>query len=548
MIIGFFCYEIPIQFQTMHLSITQWLQNNLNSYFSKMSVKDAYSAFLRMNPPQLITLILFPVQNQLSISLKIIYLYHQLKKNQRKKKIKQQQMAMKRYQIDTNQVVELLQKASLSVKNQRLDNMDSVRNSKAKHHQFTKEFLKMQLQQSPKQPQKQLSNSELAMAMQKYHQLLQQKKEPRSHSKNSTILNQLVTKVAPNLELNMLKKPPTPTEVKSHRPSTSETKLMAQFQHKRQQSNGSNIYKKLQSALMPKSQSQQITPVSTSEKKFFESSKQRSQPYYLGKIRSSFCKPILDDYFSKIYREHFYQTYQGIYVAQLLKPAEPSDLKNKQVQLKKKECYKDKITLVFDLDETLVHCNETTQLPYDVLLQIQINPVEIIKAGINIRPGAVQLLESLVQDFELIVFTASHSCYAQKVIDYLDPTGKLISHRLFRDNCIMTTGGMYTKDLRIFDRPLSQLVLIDNAAYSYAWQVDNGIPIIPFYDHKDDRELEALRQYLMGMVGVPDVRQYNRYFINSKQNFRDNLKLYYFNDNQGPASVYEKLFNQKMEG
>ena len=57
----------------------------------------------------------------------------------------------------------------------------------------------------------------------------------------------------------------------------------------------------------------------------------------------------------------------------------------------------------------------------------------------------------------------------------------------------MTTGGMYTKDLRIFDRPLSQLVLIDNAAYSYAWQVDNGIPIIPFYDHKDDRELEALR-------------------------------------------------------
>lgn len=33
----------------------------------------------------------------------------------------------------------------------------------------------------------------------------------------------------------------------------------------------------------------------------------------------------------------------------------------------------------------------------------------------------------------------------------------------------MTTGGMYTKDLRIFDRPLSRLVLIDNASYSYAW-------------------------------------------------------------------------------
>ena len=68
------------------------------------------------------------------------------------------------------------------------------------------------------------------------------------------------------------------------------------------------------------------------------------------------------------------------------------------------------------------------------------------------------------------MFTASHSCYASKVLDYLDPDNKLIAHRLFRDNCIMTTGGMYTKDLRIFaDRSLDQLVLVDNAAYSYAW-------------------------------------------------------------------------------
>lgn len=69
---------------------------------------------------------------------------------------------------------------------------------------------------------------------------------------------------------------------------------------------------------------------------------------------------------------------------------------------------------------------------------------------------------------------------------------------------------MYTKDLRIFNRPLSQLVLIDNASYSYAWQIENGIPIIPFYDNKEDRELETLREYLVGMKGVADVRDYNR--------------------------------------
>lgn len=76
----------------------------------------------------------------------------------------------------------------------------------------------------------------------------------------------------------------------------------------------------------------------------------------------------------------------------------------------------------------------------------------------------------------------------------------------------MTTGGMYTKDLRIFaDRSLDQMVLIDNAAYSYAWQVDNGVPIIPYYENKADRELEALGVYLKGMIGHKDVREYNRY-------------------------------------
>jgi CTD small phosphatase-like protein 2 len=30
------------------------------------------------------------------------------------------------------------------------------------------------------------------------------------------------------------------------------------------------------------------------------------------------------------------------------------------------------------------------------------------------------------------------------------------------------------------------MVLIDNAAYSYAFQLDNGIPIIPYYEGKNN--------------------------------------------------------------
>lgn len=77
--------------------------------------------------------------------------------------------------------------------------------------------------------------------------------------------------------------------------------------------------------------------------------------------------------------------------------------------------------MVFDLDETLIHCNETLDNPYDVKLPICFPTGEIIEAGINIRPYAMEILKKLSKNFEVIVFTASHSCYANVVIDYLDP-------------------------------------------------------------------------------------------------------------------------------
>jgi CTD small phosphatase-like protein 2 len=42
-------------------------------------------------------------------------------------------------------------------------------------------------------------------------------------------------------------------------------------------------------------------------------------------------------------------------------------------------------------------------------------------APLNIRPGAKELLAELSEQFEIIVFTASHESYADEVINYLDP-------------------------------------------------------------------------------------------------------------------------------
>jgi CTD small phosphatase-like protein 2 len=54
------------------------------------------------------------------------------------------------------------------------------------------------------------------------------------------------------------------------------------------------------------------------------------------------------------------------------------DIAAKNVSLPKKDYYKgkslnnlDKKTVVFDLDETLIHCNENTNVPYDIKVPIK---------------------------------------------------------------------------------------------------------------------------------------------------------------------------------
>ena len=92
--------------------------------------------------------------------------------------------------------------------------------------------------------------------------------------------------------------------------------------------------------------------------------------------------------------------------------------------------------MIFDLDETLVHCLEDLRpdrKPH-VILPIVFPSGEVIRAGINIRPYAIDCLQEAAKDFEVIVFTASHKSYADAVLNYLDPTDTLIHHRVYRDN------------------------------------------------------------------------------------------------------------------
>ncbi|CAD8054727.1 unnamed protein product [Paramecium primaurelia] len=233
----------------------------------------------------------------------------------------------------------------------------------------------------------------------------------------------------------------------------------------------------------------------------------------------------------ELIKDHFSQTYQGlIYANRLVIQFDP----NKVIYLPKSNHLK---TIVFDLDETLIHCNSNLSIQGDIILPITFPNNETIQASINIRPYAKQILKTLSKDFEIIIFTASHSCYANMVIDYLDPKKQWISHRLFREHCIQTREGAYIKDLRILgNRKLCDVLLVDNASYSFNKQIDNGIPIISYYNNKEDQELLHLQNYLLNFRSVKDVRDLNQKQLKLKQfldysdfdDLQNNLKDIYF--------------------
>ena len=116
-----------------------------------------------------------------------------------------------------------------------------------------------------------------------------------------------------------------------------------------------------------------------------------------------------------------------------------------------------KNTLVLDLDETLVH-SSFSQMEADITLEIIVDRQKF-KIFVLERPGLKEFLQKCCDLFEVVIFTASLSVYADPLLNILDPHGR-VSFRLFRESCSYV-GGTYIKDLSKLGRDLKKVVIVD---------------------------------------------------------------------------------------
>ena len=203
---------------------------------------------------------------------------------------------------------------------------------------------------------------------------------------------------------------------------------------------------------------------------------------------------------------HFHHCLQSIAYTSTMMEVREDDLVDKMVYLPPKR-RKDLKTLILDLDETLIHCDEDLSKPNDIVTDIRFAGGEIVKCGVSIRPYASEFIKLMSKYFEIVIFTASHSCYANIILNILDPENEYITYRMFREYCYETEEGIFLKDLRIFkNRKIEDIILVDNACYSYANQISSGVPIIPYFRGNRDRELVELAGFLMSFIDKDDLQ------------------------------------------
>lgn len=112
------------------------------------------------------------------------------------------------------------------------------------------------------------------------------------------------------------------------------------------------------------------------------------------------------------------------------------------------------------------------------------------------RPGLDEFLRAAKNaSVEVVIYTSACSEYANPIIDALDLTRKLITHRLYQNACTKRRKGLFMKDLVSTGRQLDRCVIIDDDPKVHVKQWANAITVRPFLGDHADTDLMNLVKF-----------------------------------------------------
>ncbi|GFZ02180.1 haloacid dehalogenase-like hydrolase (HAD) superfamily protein [Actinidia rufa] len=185
----------------------------------------------------------------------------------------------------------------------------------------------------------------------------------------------------------------------------------------------------------------------------------------------------------------------------------------------------EKLTIVLDLDETLVCAYETSSLPAAIrtraieagLIWFELECVssekecqgkpKISYVTVFERPGLRKFLKQIGEFADVVLFTAGLEDYARPLVDKIDVENQ-ICLRYYRPSTVSTEYREHVKDLSCLSKDFCRVVIVDNNPFSFLLQPLNGIPCVPFSaEHPQDEQLlEVILPLLKHLSHQKDVR------------------------------------------
>ena len=136
-----------------------------------------------------------------------------------------------------------------------------------------------------------------------------------------------------------------------------------------------------------------------------------------------------------------------------------------------------KYTLVLDLEETLVHINQSGEC--------------------ILRPGLYKFLKDIKPYYELVSFSNESKYSSEPIIDIIEEKKKFFDYNLFREH-LSFIGKEFIKDLSKLGRDIKKVIIVDNISNNFKLSPDNGIQILPFFgENNNDNILDELKKILI---------------------------------------------------